>query len=189
MKKLMIPISFCFAMVLFTSCAARVAYVDRSESVSTSSGFGSIVPSESFKSTSKIEASSASLNQSFTGSSSGFLVGIYFTDIELGDKFEVQPEVDFILVKDLNEIQVPVLVKYNIAEAFSVLAGPNVGFLLDAPTGLKSFNYGIDLGAAYDINDKFNVNARYGFGLADLSENSFSEIKLSGFQIGLGYQF
>ncbi|MDO5980443.1 outer membrane beta-barrel protein [Flavivirga spongiicola] len=191
MKNFTNLISFCFAVLLLTSCATRAAYLSRSERFSSSSSGISLAPNTSkSSSTSKASAAnSAALNISNTTSRSGFLIGIYFTGIELGEKFELQPEVDFLVVKDLNEIQAPVLVKYNVAEEFSVLAGPNLGFLVDAPTGIKSFNFGLDFGAAYDIAEKININARYGLGLADLSENAGGSLKLSGFQIGVGYQF
>lgn len=193
MKNFTNLISFCFAVLLLTSCAARVAYLSRSERVSSSfSGNTSIVESalKSSNTSKSSVANSSLLNTSGTSSISGFLIGIYFTEIELGEKFELQPEVDFLLVKDLNEIQVPVLIKYNVADEFSVLAGPNAGYLLDAPTGLKSFNFGVDFGVAYDVGEKFNINARYGLGLSNLLENAGgSSLKLSGFQVGFGYQF
>ncbi|MEC3908002.1 outer membrane beta-barrel protein [Tamlana sp. 2201CG12-4] len=184
-------ITFCLIVILLGSCAARAAYISRSERFSVSSSpFGeSLTPSTSKLLNSSKESAVNSISNTTT--KSGFLLGIYFTDIELGDKFEIQPEVDFLLVKDLNEIQAPILVKYDIVEKLSVLAGPNLGYLLDAPDGFKSFNFGIDLGAAYDITDKINVNTRYGFGLTNLLENTSGDAssKLSGFQIGLGYKF
>lgn len=193
MKKTITLVTLIFATLLFTSCATRAAYLSRSERSSFSSSGISLAPNAS-KSASKSGASASNnalLSNTATTSKSGFLVGIYFTDIELGESFELQPEIDFLLVKDLNEIQAPILVKYNVAKDFSLLAGPNLGFLLDAPNGLKSFNFGVDFGAAYDINDKFNVNARYDLGLTNLLENASGDnsVKLSGIQVGLGYKF
>ena len=37
---------------------------------------------------------------------------------------------------------------------------------------LKSLNFSLDFGAAYDFAEKFNVNARYGIGLTNLLENA-----------------
>jgi opacity protein-like surface antigen len=189
MKHLINLISFCLIAIILTSCATRMDYISRSERFSYSSSGSSVVPNTA-KSTNSKSASSSSLLNTSTSSQSGIVFGIYFTDIELTDKFNLQPEIDFLLVKNLNEIQVPVLVKYDLAEKLDVLAGPNLGYLLDAPNGLKSFNFGVDFGAAYDIFDKFNINARYNFGLTNLLENpGGASSKLSGFQIGLGYKF
>ncbi len=190
MKTITNLISFCFIALILSSCATRAAYVSRSERTSFSSSGVSLAPTTS-KSTSKTASSNnALLNISNTVSKSGFLVGIYFTDIDLTDKIEVQPEVDLLLVKDLNEIQAPILLKYNVADKFSVLTGPNFGFLLDAPTGFKSFNFAVDFGAAYDIAEKININARYDLGLTNMLENAGgASSKLSAFQLGVGYKF
>ncbi len=62
---------------------------------------------------------------------------------------------------------------------------------MDTPDGFSSFNYGIELGAAYDITEKIFVEARYSIGLANLFEDAPSGFssKLSGFYIGGGYKF
>lgn len=192
MKNFTNLITLCFVVLMITSCATRAAYLSRSERSSySSSGSSSLAPSSLKTSASKSSiANSTLLSNSNTSSQSGFLVGIYFTGIQLSETIQLQPEVDFLIVKNLNEIQVPVLLKYNIADEFSLLAGPNFGFLLDAPTGLKSFNYGVDVGGQYNIDEKININARYGLGLVNLLENAgSSSLKLSGFQIGVGYRF
>lgn len=191
MKKVTSLISFCFIGLLLTSCAVRGGYHSGSERYSYSSSYSSFASNvEKTSSSSKSSSNSIIAQNTNTTSKSGFFVGIYFTDISLGDKFELQPEIDFVAIKDLNQIQAPILAKYNLADKMDILAGPNLGFLLDAPTGLKSFNVGVDIGAAYDIAEKININARYGFGLSNLLENpGGSSSKLSGFQIGLGYKF
>ncbi|WOD43397.1 outer membrane beta-barrel protein [Hwangdonia lutea] len=193
MKNFTNLISFCFITLFLVSCGTRAAYLARQESSSFSSSGISLAPTASKSAhTSKAAAAanSALLRASNTTSTSGFLIGIYFTDLSLSEDFELQPEIDFLLVKDLNEIQAPILVKYNVADAFSLLAGPNLGFLLDAPNGLKSFNFGIDFGAAYDIGEKFNVNARYDLGLTNLLKNpGGNSVKLRGIQVGVGYKF
>lgn len=127
---------------------------------------------------------------SASSSDSGFYIG-GFADVTISEKFHVQPELLYVSVSDANQIQLPILAKYAIADKFSLLAGPQLGFLMDAEDGMKSFNYGIDLGAAYDINDQFMVEARYDLGLANLMEGGDSDnsFKLSGFYVGVGYKF
>ncbi len=74
-------------------------------------------------------------------------------------------------------------------EALGVKAGPNLAFLTDAPDGIKSFNFGFDLGAEYNFAENFVVDARYNFGLANLSDVDGLDYHLSGFYVGFGYKF
>lgn len=146
--------------------------------------FGATVGFASLSSKVKIGGASA------TGSDSGFYIG-GFADIGVSEKFHVQPELLYVSVGDANQIQVPILAKFSIAEGFNLLAGPQVGFLMDTADGIKSFNYGVDFGASYDINEQFMVQARYDLGLANLVEDGDSDnsLKLSGFYVGVGYKF
>ncbi len=132
-------------------------------------------------------------NESISDSSNrtGFYVGIALPEISFSEKFGVQPEVNFIGVKDFNQIQVPILLKYNFANKFNAYGGPNFGFLLDAPSGLTNFNFALDLGLSYDITNNLLVEARYGWGLTNLLDggNSNNYLKLNNFQLGLAYRF
>ena len=87
----------------------------------------------------------ASMHGKFDGSSyseseTGFYAGGY-ADITVSNKFHVQPELLYVSVKDLDQIQVPVLAKIPVVEDLSLLAGPNLGFLLNAADGFKTFNF------------------------------------------------
>ncbi len=127
---------------------------------------------------------------SATASETGFYIGV-FAQIEISEKFAFQPEVMYVLVDQLDEIHIPLMANYSVSEKFSVLAGPSLGILLDTADGFSSFNYGIELGAAYDITEQIFVEARYSIGLANLVEDAPSGFssKLSGFYIGAGYKF
>ena len=128
-----------------------------------------------------------------TSSETGFYIGLAFQDefLDLSEDFSIQPEVNFVAIKDLNQIQVPVLGRYNFAEGFNAYAGPNLSFLLDTPDGIKSFNFSLDAGLSYDISDDFLIEARYNYGLSNLLENAPSDfsVKLSNFQVGVAYRF
>lgn len=130
--------------------------------------------------------------QLYSGSSneSGFYVGIALP-ISITEKFTVQPEINYIGVSDFNQIQVPILLKYNFANKFNAYGGPNLGFLVDVPSGLNSFNFALDLGLSYDITNKILVEARYGKGFTNLLDGGDSDnyVKLNHFQIGLAYKF
>lgn len=127
---------------------------------------------------------------SVSGSDTGFYIG-GFAEIGVSDTFTFQPEVMYVGVTGFNMIQVPLMAKFGVSEQFNVLVGPSLGLLLDSVPGQKSFNFGVEAGAAYDISDEFFVEARYNLGLANLIENapSGSSIKLNGLFAGLGYRF
>ncbi|MEL0456435.1 porin family protein [Flavobacteriaceae bacterium SZ-1-7] len=193
MKNLISFMSFCFASLLLSSCVGLHAGVNSSQDVSkVDYSPESAIAKKTFVT---VESqTSASALQSFKNKTNrtGFYVGVFFTDLSLGDKFEVQPEINFLSIKDnLNQIQAPILAKYEVIDQLSVVAGPNFGFLLDAPTGIKSFNLGADAGAQYDITDNIAISARYNLGLSNLWENapSGSSVKLNNIQVGLGYKF
>jgi hypothetical protein len=117
----------------------------------------------------------------------GFYMG-GFADVTVSKKFHVQPELLYVSVKDLDQIQVPILAKFPVVEDFCLLAGPDLGFLLNAGSGLKTFNFGLDLGTSLDVSENFSLDAKYNFGLTNLVKVGNSE-KLNGFFFGLGYKF
>ncbi len=135
---------------------------------------------------SKIKVGGLSAN----GSETGFFIG-GFADIGVSEKLHVQPELLYVSVKDADQINVPILLKYSISEEINILAGPSLGFLMDTGEGVKSFNYGATLGGSYDIDENFVVDLRYDIGLANLLEGGDSDnsFKLSGIFLGVGYRF
>ncbi|MBL7741076.1 MAG: PorT family protein [Chitinophagaceae bacterium] len=96
----------------------------------------------------------------------------------------------------LNYVQIPVLLKYNIASGFYAEAGPQVGFLLKAKDNNEGDVYSIKefvkkndvslvIGAGYAINERIGVNTRYNAGLVKF----YDEEKNSVFQLGVTYTF
>lgn len=120
----------------------------------------------------------------------GFYIGV-LTKFEMSESLNIRPEANFISIKDLNQIQIPVLAEVGISEKFNLMAGPSFGFLLDTEEGEKSFNFGLDFGLSYDITEKFLVEARYNLGLSNLvDDNEFNAtLKLHGLFFGVGYMF
>ncbi|MBD3724143.1 MAG: PorT family protein [Flavobacteriaceae bacterium] len=125
---------------------------------------------------------------SATESDGGFFIG-GFADVTLSDKFHFQPELLYVSVDNASQVQIPLHAKYMATKALGVKAGPNLAFLTDVPDGIKSFNFGLDLGAEYNFAENFVVDARYNFGLANLSDVDGFDYHLSGFYIGVGYKF
>jgi len=114
---------------------------------------------------------------SASGTETGFFVG-GFAEIGISDSFAVQPEVLYVAITESNLLSVPVLGKYSFG-SFSVVAGPDFNYLLDAEE--DEFKVNVDLGAAYDITENFDVMLRYSIGMGDVA--------LSGLFVGAGYKF
>ena len=180
MKILKKIILVCLVAVLFSSCFAPRAGVhfgserfkfDSSEFISGGEPAQKQLPTE-------------------TNSETGFYLGVSFTELEVSDDIDIQPEINYVSIKDLDQVQVPVLARFNVSDQFNILAGPNFGFLFDTGDGINSFNLGLDAGVSYDISDDFLIEARYGYGISNLFENgdSNNSLKLSGFQVGVSYR-
>lgn len=127
---------------------------------------------------------------SVTGSETGFYIGA-FAEVEVSDSFEFRPEILYVSITDSNQIAIPLMAQFGVSEELSLLAGPALGILLDTVDGQKSFNFGIEAGAAYDITEDIFVEARYNLGLANLIEDAPSGVsaRISGLFVGLGYRF
>ena len=88
------------------------------------------------------------------------------------------------------------MLKYYIVEGFNLQAGPQLGILVDAEggtDGLKSSNFGINFGAAFEVIGGFFADARYNLGLSNIADEDpgFGDftLKTKGFQLGVGYRF
>jgi hypothetical protein len=135
----------------------------------------------------------------------GFQVG-GFAEIKISDKFAVQPELMYSAqgasfdggdVK-LNYLNIPVMAKFYVADAFSLEAGPQIGFLLSAKSdgvdikdSLSSTDFGLNLGAGYDFTENLSAGLRYNFGLSNISdyEDDNSSVKNGVLSVSLGYKF
>lgn len=129
---------------------------------------------------------------------SGFYLGV-FADIELSEKIELHPEINFGSYSEDGEssgvLLVPVLFKYRANEEFSLLAGPQFDYLTNEEDaeGLKRLGFGFAIGASYDISDKVIIDARYSFGITDRIDGDLDgfdvEARFHYLNIGLGYRF
>lgn len=83
-------------------------------------------------------------------------------------------------------------------------AGPYIGYGLSAKSGgvnhykdageigkptMKRFDYGFGGIAGFDINENWQINGSYQFGLTDLDEANGSSMKSQGASIGVSYSF
>ena len=109
-----------------------------------------------------------------------------------------------ILKNNNHYITLPIMVKYFITDFISIDAGPQISYLVFAKTSngwqewtdtkahYNAFDYGINLGASYEMDNGMNMNIRYSYGLANIYK-SIDNISLKGnnatIQVSLGYKF
>ncbi|WP_271424869.1 porin family protein [Aequorivita sinensis] len=139
-----------------------------------------------------------------TGFQAGIFAGVKFTD-KVGIQADVlysQQGAEFDYGKfDLNYVNVPVVLKYYLVQGLNIQAGPQFGFILDddiyvdvlgansiKANAEKSDVSGI-VGAGYDFPFGVRLDARYNFGLSDVSKTDGFEGKNTVFSLALGYSF
>lgn len=111
----------------------------------------------------------------------------------------------------LDYITVPVMLQYNLIPNLYVEAGPEFGFMVSAKNkvknetsgetitesgnykdDLKTFNFGIGLGAGYYFTPNIGVTARYVAGVTDYAKERPSgsdAVRNNVFQVGLAFKF
>src|SRR5690554_691647 len=139
-----------------------------------------------------------------TGFQAGIFAGIKFTE-KVGiqaDMLYSQQGAEFDGGEfDLNYVNVPVVLKYYLVQGLNIQAGPQFGFILDddiyvdvlgtnsiEANAEKSDVSGI-VGAGYDFPFGVRLDARYNFGLSDVSKTDGFEGKNTVFSLALGYSF
>lgn len=142
-------------------------------------------------------------NTNFTGDAdtdakTSFYVG-GFVDYAVSEKFHLQPELLYSSEGAADDwgisyLRIPIMAKYYVAESFSLLAGPSVAFKVATEDDFvdeltKSMDFGLGFGAAYDLENGLFFDARYNLGLQNISDDGVSDVKNTGFQVGLGYKF
>jgi opacity protein-like surface antigen len=179
----------------------------------------------SFGAKAGLNLSKITLSASGTSDASDNLVAFHlglFYETKIADKFTFQPELLYSAQGGeennsgfkLNYIQIPLMFKYYPSSKFSLEAGPQIGFLVsssvfqdsasfDADELFTGIDFGLGIGLNYSFTDKVFINARYNFGLTDVSSDDFKtaianevnvqtssiSMKNSNFQIGLGLRF
>ncbi|WP_333599951.1 porin family protein [Flavobacterium sp.] len=142
-------------------------------------------------------------NSTFTGdtpsglkANGGFYIG-GLVDFSVSETFHVQPELLYSIegAKDnkLNYLRIPIMAKYYIMEGLNLQAGPELAFKAggdDIKDQAKSLDYGLGIGAAYELESGLMFDARYNLGLANIDDSgSGGNVKNVSFNIGLGYRF
>ncbi len=119
--------------------------------------------------------------------------------LQKGVKFEFEGEE---LTFKTDFLQIDVLAKYMVADAFGIYAGPAMGFLLsakeDTPIGefdlkdyMKSTEFSVSFGGQYMFGENMIADARYNLGLTPMNDDEEDEedMKSTTIILSVGYLF
>ncbi len=108
-----------------------------------------------------------------------------------------------------HNINIPLMGRYEIMDGLNVEFGPQLGFLVSAKMkteegktdtkikatdNFKTFDFGLNFGAAYKITDELEINARFTKGLSNINDyypqtvNDNYKITNTYFSIGVAYK-
>ena len=108
-----------------------------------------------------------------------------------------------------HNINIPLMGRYEIMDGLNVEFGPQLGFLVSAKKkteegkinekekfvdNFKTFDFGLNFGAAYKITDELEINARFTKGLSNINDyypqtvNDNYKITNTYFSIGVAYK-
>lgn len=93
------------------------------------------------------------------------------------------------------------MAKYFITDAFSIEAGPQIGFLTsaklkgegeneDVKDDFNSTDFGLNAGLGYNVTENINLGLRYNFGLSNIAKDSDDDkITNTNFSFAVAYKF
>lgn len=150
-------------------------------------------------------------------------------EFPVSEKFSVQPELVYSMqgakssgilevdgtpynVKEhlkLSYLNIPVMAKYYVTPEFSVLAGPQLGFLtsakdkikfddgegnsgsdnVDVKDVFKSIDVAFGFGLGYSFIKQINAEIRYNVGLSNIADDGDSNMQNNVLQVSLGFRF
>ncbi|MDM1550033.1 porin family protein [Empedobacter falsenii] len=108
-----------------------------------------------------------------------------------------------------HNINIPLMGRYEIMDGLNVEFGPQLGFLVSAKKkyelgkentkikatdNFKTFDFGLNFGAAYKITDELEINARFTKGLSNINDyypqtvNDNYKITNTYFSVGVAYK-
>lgn len=119
------------------------------------------------------------------------------------DSFYIQPELLFSLKGadvgpgnlNLYYLQIPVMAKYHITDSFAAELGPQLGFLVGdngdkeplTNVNPNGFDFGINIGGGYLLNDTFYFQLRFEAGLSRILDNF--DLRNRAVSLGASYFF
>ncbi|MFV5695079.1 porin family protein [Flavobacterium sp. LB3P122] len=125
-------------------------------------------------------------------------------EIKLMDSFSIQPELLYStqgatykyaateFKNELGYLSIPVLAKINLNKVISLELGPQASFLLSERNNFdiknaNTFDFAVVGGLGLNLTNHFFIQARYGLGLTDASQEA--QVKNSVVQLSAGFKF
>lgn len=126
----------------------------------------------------------------------GFYVGT-LGKFNLNKGLDLQTEIQYVNVSldgdNASFLYIPILLNYPLSENFELLIGPQLNYIFeDLPDNYSNLGIDLALGAAFNIDKNFFIDARYAFNINNrYTGEGSSDVKLkyNTFQVGLGYKF
>ena len=123
-------------------------------------------------------------------------------------KIGIQPEIVFSeqgskvkisgsdIESNFSYVNIPVILKLYTVAGINLQAGPQWGFLTSAKYDgenikdeLKGSDFGLALGAGWDLQFGLTIDGRYNLGLKNVSDESAYDIKNQVWQVSVGFKF
>jgi opacity protein-like surface antigen len=126
-----------------------------------------------------------------------------------GAKFEESEGNATVSIK-VNYLNIPLMLKYGVTDKLFLEFGPQLGFLLSAKSkyevayggetdsgeqdikdSSKSFDFGLNFGASFDVAEKIMIGVRYNLGVSNINDDDRDDDKAQNavFSLSLGYRF
>ena len=139
-----------------------------------------------------------------------------FAEIDVSESLAFQPEILYSMhggkweemgmddIHKLDYINIPLMLKFKASDKFNIEAGPQIGFLasakwdydgsdVDIKDEFKSTDFGLNIGASFDLTDNFFIGARYTIGLSKVAEDEYTDSEWdptnSNLMFSVGYSF
>lgn len=110
-------------------------------------------------------------------SETGFYAGL-FTSVGVNERVAFQPEILYVGLNDFKFLNIPLYVKYEMAQYFYMMVGPGMNYFFDFLQ--NKFKVGVDLASQYKILPGFDIHVKYLLGLQQITPN--------GIFIGVGIE-
>lgn len=126
----------------------------------------------------------------------GFTIG-FFAEYKVTENLSFAPEIQYSAegakeeVIRIEYIQMPLFLKYKLAERLSLGLGPQISLKgHDYEDGFKNLAFSGLAGLEYRITEEFFVDFRYSYGLTNVFDDETNlEAKNTNMQIGFGIKF
>ncbi len=147
-----------------------------------------------------IQGSEKKLDANLVQDNEYIMVNGYYVSLPIKD----YDNIDDVKLKNNNYyISLPIMVKYFVNEFISIDLGPQISYLTfaqisngskewtDVKDSYNALDYGVNLGASYEMDNGMNINIRYNYNFANVYKSDYFDLKANNtnIQVSLGYKF